>query len=108
MAKTRTYTIRSPTSHAVIMSSCRKTSAGVDGGMSGGSSVRRPVSEDPHQCQRNFNTNNNSPPFVLFTFLTVSGNSGRENYWGGQDFNIEYTSVTYGAVYDYYTVYLCF
>ena len=34
--------------HAVIMSSCLKISAGVDGGLSGGSSVRRPGSEDPH------------------------------------------------------------
>ena len=43
--KTRTYTIRSPTSHAVIMPSCWKIYAGVDGGLSGGSSVRRPGSE---------------------------------------------------------------
>jgi hypothetical protein len=29
-------------------------SAGVDGGHSGGSRVRRPGSEDPHRCQRKF------------------------------------------------------
>ena len=32
----------------------RKISAGVDGGLSGGSSVRRPGSEDPHRHQRKF------------------------------------------------------
>ena len=31
----------------------RKISAGVDGGLSGGSSVRRPRSEVPHRLQRN-------------------------------------------------------
>ena len=33
---------------------CWKISAGVDGGLSGGSSVRRPVSKDPHRHQRKF------------------------------------------------------
>ena len=32
----------------------RKNSAGFDGGLSGGVSVRRPVSEDPHRRQRIF------------------------------------------------------
>ena len=32
----------------------RKISASVDGGLSGGSSVRRPGSEDLHRCQRKF------------------------------------------------------
>ena len=32
----------------------RKISAGVDGGLNGGSSVRRPRSEDPHRRQRKF------------------------------------------------------
>ena len=31
----------------------RKIKSGVDGGPSGGSSVHRPGSEDPHRCQRN-------------------------------------------------------
>ena len=35
---------------------CRKISAGVDGGLSGGSIVRRPGSEDPHQRQRKFSS----------------------------------------------------
>ena len=33
---------------------CRKISAHIDGGLSGGSSVRRPGSNDPHRRQRNF------------------------------------------------------
>ena len=33
---------------------CRKISANVDGGPSGGSFVCRPGSEDPHQRERNF------------------------------------------------------
>ena len=33
---------------------CAKNSAGVDGGPSGGASVRRPVSGDPHRRQRNY------------------------------------------------------
>ena len=33
---------------------CRKISAHVDGGLSGGSRVRRPGSEDPHRRERKF------------------------------------------------------
>ena len=44
---------------------CKKNSAGVNGEPSGGSSVHRPGSEDPHWCQRKFvlvftNTTNNT------------------------------------------------
>ena len=64
-SKTRTYTIRSLTSNTVIMSSCRKFFAGVAGGLSGRSSVRRPGSE----CGGNF--------WIVFliNFLAKSGNS---------------------------------
>ena len=35
---------------------CRKISAHVDGGLSGGSRVRRPWSEDPHRRERKFDS----------------------------------------------------
>ena len=38
----------------ILQTSASKIFAGVDGGLSGGASVRRPGSEDPHQRQQKF------------------------------------------------------
>ena len=49
---------------------CVTISAGVNGGLSGGSSVRRPGSQDPHRRQRNFllKTNKDDMIYLLHGF----------------------------------------
>ena len=47
---------------------CRKISAHVDGGLSGGSRVRRPGSEDPHRRERKF-PSCYSAAFLLFLYV---------------------------------------
>ena len=59
----------------------REISASVDGGLSGGSSVRRPGSEDPHRRQRKFkNISNHScrhlKQFLAFLLFKKMPNAG--------------------------------
>ena len=48
---------------------CWKLSAHVNGGLSGGSRVRRPRSKDPHRRKRNFFSSKKIP--IVFSFTSV-------------------------------------
>ena len=52
---------------------CRKISASVDGGQSGGSCVRRPGSKDPHRRERKFGIFTVLLNIYYFSFLIVLG-----------------------------------
>jgi hypothetical protein len=72
----------------------RKTSTGVDGGSSWGSSVHRPGSEDLHRHQRNFRY----PPPCTSIYFGGHGGYFQKLFWGSKTLDI--TSEGLGEMYE--------